>query len=241
MPPWQGGGDMILSVTFEKTTYNAIPYKFEAGTPNIAGTIALGAALDYLTGIGMDRIAAHEHELLALRARRAARGAGAAPHRHRPREGRRRLVRAGGRPPARHGHRARLRGRRHPHRPPLRAAGDGALRRARHRARVARALQHAGRGGRAGRGAPQGPGDVRDELRAARAVSGGHPGPQPSSPRNFREMPEAAATRRATTRSAATARPCSSKLGTATREGRGLRGQRLLDLDRVGVDDDRGA
>jgi cysteine desulfurase / selenocysteine lyase len=65
MPPWQGGGDMILSVTFEKTTYNAIPYKFEAGTPNIAGTIALAAALDYLSGIGMERIAAYEHELLA--------------------------------------------------------------------------------------------------------------------------------------------------------------------------------
>jgi cysteine desulfurase/selenocysteine lyase len=64
MPPWQGGGDMILSVTFEKTTYNAIPYKFEAGTPNIAGTIALGAAVDYLTGLGMERIAAHEHALL---------------------------------------------------------------------------------------------------------------------------------------------------------------------------------
>jgi cysteine desulfurase/selenocysteine lyase len=65
MPPWQGGGDMILSVTFEKTTYNAIPYKFEAGTPNIAGTIALAAALDYLSAIGMERIAAYEHELLA--------------------------------------------------------------------------------------------------------------------------------------------------------------------------------
>jgi cysteine desulfurase / selenocysteine lyase len=65
MPPWQGGGDMILSVTFEKTTYNAIPYKFEAGTPNIAGTIALAAALDYLTGIGMERIAAYEHALVA--------------------------------------------------------------------------------------------------------------------------------------------------------------------------------
>ena len=64
MPPYQGGGDMILSVTFEKTTYNKIPYKFEAGTPNIAGTIALGAAVDYLTGIGMERIAAYEDELL---------------------------------------------------------------------------------------------------------------------------------------------------------------------------------
>jgi cysteine desulfurase / selenocysteine lyase len=65
MPPWQGGGDMILSVSFEKTTYNHIPYKFEAGTPNIAGTIALGAALDYLEGLGRARVAAYEHELLA--------------------------------------------------------------------------------------------------------------------------------------------------------------------------------
>jgi cysteine desulfurase/selenocysteine lyase len=56
---------MILSVTFEKTTYNALPYKFEAGTPNIAGAIGLGAALDYLGSLGLDRIAAHERELLA--------------------------------------------------------------------------------------------------------------------------------------------------------------------------------
>jgi cysteine desulfurase/selenocysteine lyase len=64
LPPWQGGGDMILSVSFEKTVYNAIPYRFEAGTPNIAGTIALGAAVDYLTGVGLDRVAAHEKDLL---------------------------------------------------------------------------------------------------------------------------------------------------------------------------------
>ena len=64
MPPFQGGGDMILSVTFEKTTYNKIPYKFEAGTPNIAGTIALGATVDYLNAIGMENVAAHEHALL---------------------------------------------------------------------------------------------------------------------------------------------------------------------------------
>jgi cysteine desulfurase / selenocysteine lyase len=64
MPPWQGGGDMIASVSFEKTTWNELPYKFEAGTPNVAGTIALGAALDWVSGIGLDRIAAHEHELL---------------------------------------------------------------------------------------------------------------------------------------------------------------------------------
>jgi cysteine desulfurase/selenocysteine lyase len=65
MPPYQGGGDMILSVTFEKTVYNDIPYKFEAGTPNIAGAIALGAAVDYVTGIGLETIHAYEDELLA--------------------------------------------------------------------------------------------------------------------------------------------------------------------------------
>jgi cysteine desulfurase/selenocysteine lyase len=64
MPPWQGGGDMISSVTFEKTLYNKLPYKFEAGTPDISGVIAFGAAIDYVTGIGLDRIAAHEHDLL---------------------------------------------------------------------------------------------------------------------------------------------------------------------------------
>ena len=64
MPPYQGGGDMIASVTFEKTTYNALPYKFEAGTPHIAGVIGLGVALDYLSGLGLDRVAAYEQELL---------------------------------------------------------------------------------------------------------------------------------------------------------------------------------
>ena len=64
MPPWQGGGDMIKTVSFEKTTYNDLPYKFEAGTPNIAGAIGLGAALEYLDGLGLDRVAAHEHDLL---------------------------------------------------------------------------------------------------------------------------------------------------------------------------------
>ena len=65
MPPYQGGGDMISSVTFEKTRYNTIPYKFEAGTPHIAGAIGLGAAIDYVQGVGLDRIAAYEDELLA--------------------------------------------------------------------------------------------------------------------------------------------------------------------------------
>jgi cysteine desulfurase / selenocysteine lyase len=64
MPPYQGGGDMILSVRFEKTTYNSLPYKFEAGTPNIAGAVGLGAALQYVASLGLDAIAAHEAELL---------------------------------------------------------------------------------------------------------------------------------------------------------------------------------
>lgn len=64
MPPYQGGGDMIRSVSFEKTEYNELPYKFEAGTPNIAGVIGLGAALDYVSSIGIDAIAAHERDLL---------------------------------------------------------------------------------------------------------------------------------------------------------------------------------
>ena len=64
MPPYQGGGDMIKMVTFERTLYNDLPYKFEAGTPNIAGVIGLGAAIDYVSAIGMDAIAAYEHDLL---------------------------------------------------------------------------------------------------------------------------------------------------------------------------------
>jgi cysteine desulfurase/selenocysteine lyase len=64
MPPWQGGGDMILNVTFERTTYNELPYKFEAGTPNMSGAVGLGAAIDYVESLGIEAIAAHEHSLL---------------------------------------------------------------------------------------------------------------------------------------------------------------------------------
>jgi cysteine desulfurase/selenocysteine lyase len=69
MPPWQGGGDMIRSVTFEKTEYNELPWKFEAGTPHIAGAIGLGVAIDYVQSIGYDAVAAHETELLAYAVR----------------------------------------------------------------------------------------------------------------------------------------------------------------------------
>lgn len=65
MPPYQGGGDMILEVRFDGTTYNELPYKFEAGTPNISGAIGLGAAVDYLTALGMDRVSEYENNLLA--------------------------------------------------------------------------------------------------------------------------------------------------------------------------------
>jgi len=71
MPPYQGGGDMIRKVTFTETEYNTLPYKFEAGTPDISGVIALGAAIDYLTDIGMDNIAAYEAELLSYATEKA--------------------------------------------------------------------------------------------------------------------------------------------------------------------------
>ncbi|MCU0976018.1 MAG: cysteine desulfurase [Steroidobacteraceae bacterium] len=70
MPPWQGGGDMILTVSFSGTTYNELPYRFEAGTPDIAGAIGLGAAIDYVDSLGLERIAAWEHELLDYATRR---------------------------------------------------------------------------------------------------------------------------------------------------------------------------
>jgi cysteine desulfurase/selenocysteine lyase len=85
MPPWQGGGDMILSVSFEKTTYTQLPWKFEAGTPNISGAIGLGAAIRYIEHIGIERIAAWEHELLEYATRKlltipGLRIVGTAPH-----------------------------------------------------------------------------------------------------------------------------------------------------------------
>ena len=71
MPPYQGGGDMISVVSFSGTTYNDLPYKFEAGTPNIAGVIGLGAAIDYLSAIGLDNIAVYEHHLLDVLTKQA--------------------------------------------------------------------------------------------------------------------------------------------------------------------------
>ena len=71
MPPWQGGGDMIKMVSFERTLYNDLPHKFEAGTPHIAGGIGLGAAVDYVSALGLEHLAAYEHELLHYATRRA--------------------------------------------------------------------------------------------------------------------------------------------------------------------------
>jgi cysteine desulfurase / selenocysteine lyase len=82
MRPYQGGGDMISSVTFEKTTYNDLPHKFEAGTPHIAGAIGLGAAVDYMQSVGVERIAAHEADLLAYGTRTAGGNPRPAPDRH---------------------------------------------------------------------------------------------------------------------------------------------------------------
>ena len=73
MPPYQGGGDMILEVSFEGTTYNDLPHKFEAGTPNISGVVGMGAAIDYLQSIGVSRIAQYEHDLLEYLTRQLAR------------------------------------------------------------------------------------------------------------------------------------------------------------------------
>jgi cysteine desulfurase / selenocysteine lyase len=85
MPPWQGGGDMILTVSFEKITYNTLPWKFEAGTPHIAGAIGLGVAIDYLQQLGMEHIAAYEQQLLSYATQRLGevdglRMIGTAPH-----------------------------------------------------------------------------------------------------------------------------------------------------------------
>jgi len=75
MTPWQGGGDMILTVSFDKTTYNELPWKFEAGTPNISGAVGLAAAMDYLESLGIEAVAAHEQRLLKLASAELARRA----------------------------------------------------------------------------------------------------------------------------------------------------------------------
>ncbi len=190
MPPYQGGGDMISSVTFEKTIYNKLPYKFEAGTPDIAGVIGLGAAIDYVNGLGIDNIAAHEHDLLAYATETVSAIPGVAPDRHREGKSRRAFVRAGRRASARYRNDPRPGRNRHSHRASLRAAGDGALRHPGHGARVVRALQHARRSRRAGsrnRKSARGVCLMSDLRDLYQDVILEHS----KAPRNFRELPAA--------------------------------------------------
>ncbi len=168
MPPFMGGGDMIGSVSFEKTTWAALPAKFEAGTPAIVQAIGFGAAVDYVMGLGRERIAAHEQDLLDLRDAAPRLGRRVEDLRHRAEQGRGHLLHPRHYPRARHQHDHRSRGRRRPRRPSLRRAADGAPRRRRHRARLLRRLQHARGRGCAGPGARNRSGDIRlmlDELR----------------------------------------------------------------------------
>ena len=144
MPPFLGGGDMIRTVTFEGSTWNDLPYKFEAGTPNIAGAIGLGAAIDYVASDRVRRASAARSRRSSRARRRRSRPMRRRPHRrHGATEGERRVVRDGRRAPARHRHDRRSRGRRDSHRPSLRAAGHGSVRHSGDRARVVRDVQHA--------------------------------------------------------------------------------------------------
>ena len=127
MPPVQGGGDMIKSVTFENTIYNDLPYKFEAGTPNIAGAIGLGAAIDYVQSVGYDSFAAYEDEVLdygtkALESIEGLRIIGTAPRK----AGILSFVIENIHPP-RHRHDPGRRGSGSAHRSPLRPAGNAAF------------------------------------------------------------------------------------------------------------------
>ncbi len=148
MPPFMSGGEMIESVHLRHTTFNEIPHKFEAGTPDIAAAIGLGAAIDYLTDLGMDRVAAHEEALTAYALEMLPREVPGI-HIHRPsRCGRpcrhRHLHPAGGARPRR-GHASRPGGHRHPRRPPLHAAAPRATGRDGHLPGVLRRLQWSGR------------------------------------------------------------------------------------------------
>ncbi len=138
MSPFNLGGEMIRSVSLEKTTWNELPYKFEAGTPAIAEAVGFGAAIDYVSAIGLDAIEAHEHELVAYAMERLQEIPGLT--RLRPAADRRTGIVSfdvEGIHPARRRPGARLRGDRRPRRPPLHPAADDAPRRAsRRRARA---------------------------------------------------------------------------------------------------------
>ena len=152
MPPFLGGGDMIRTVTFEGSTWNDLPYKFEAGTPDIAGASGSTRRFDYVTAIGFDAIGAHEARAAADGDRRAvARCPASRIVGTRAPEGGVAVVRDGRHPSARHRHDRRSRRRGDSHGPSLRAAGHGSLRHSGDRACVVRDVQHAGRCRRARR------------------------------------------------------------------------------------------
>ena len=161
LPPYQGGGDMIDEVTFEKTTYAGLPARFEAGTPHVAGGIGLGAAVEYLMSLGMESVAAHESDVIAYAEAKTGRDRRAHVRRHARAPRQRRLVPPRRHPPVRRRDDPRPPRHRRPHRPALRAARHGPPRRARHPPRLVRPLQHPRRSrcprGRAGAG----PRDVR--------------------------------------------------------------------------------
>ena len=161
MPPYQGGGDMIASVTFEKTKYNQVPYKFEAGTPNIAGVAGFGAAIDYLSALDRDAALAHEDDVLAYATAQVSaipgvRIIGEA----REKTGVLSFVLDGAHPHDA-GHDPRSAGHCGAHRPALRAAGDGSVLHSGHHPRFAGDLQHARGHRRAGARAAQSAGGFR--------------------------------------------------------------------------------
>ena len=179
MPPWQGGGDMILTVSFEKTTFNELPFKFEAGTPNISGAVGMAAAIDYIDSIGIENIHAHEQRLLALATAQARRRARPHHHRHRARQGRGDLLHDRRYPSARPRHDSRRRRSRGAHRPSLRHARHGVLQRARDGARLVRLLFT-----RVGRRCAR----IRTWQRRARSSADGPQGPLPRcDPRSQQE------------------------------------------------------
>ncbi len=142
MPPWQGGGEMILAVTFAKTTYNALPNKFEAGTPNISGGVGLGAAVDFLSGLDLEAAHAHEDALLHHATAVLKQIPGLRISRHRAAESQPGLLRRGRCASARSRHDIGRGWHRGAHRTSLRHAGHGFLQGAGHCACVVRVLQH---------------------------------------------------------------------------------------------------
>ena len=142
MPPYQTGGGMIRTVSFEKTTYAPIPEKFEAGTPAIAAGIGLGAAIDYLNSIDFEAAAKYEHELLEYATEKLSAIEGVKLIGTAKEKASRFVIHHRKRPPARHRHDPRPIGHRHPRRTSLRPTRDAILRRSRNGSRFVRFLQH---------------------------------------------------------------------------------------------------